>query len=140
ANTTRQINFVVRAFNDGVAFRYEFPQQKNWERYTLTDELTTFNLAQDPKVLTLFRQNYINSHEGYYDSLKLSEVKAYTLMDLPTLFQYPGNIYLAITEANLRDYAGMYLSKKNGVLTSMLSPLPNQTTIKVKAVLPHQTP
>jgi alpha-glucosidase len=49
ANTIKQINFVVRVFNDGVAFRYEFPQQKNWERYTLTDELTTFNLARIQK-------------------------------------------------------------------------------------------
>lgn len=136
----KQVNFVVRVFNDGVAFRYEFPVQSNWKNYTLTDELSTFNLAQDPKVLTLFRQNYTTSHEGFYDSLKLSEIKQDTLMDLPTLFQYPGNIYMAITEANLRNYAGMYLAKKNGILTTTLSPLTGQTVIKVKAILPHHTP
>ena len=136
----KQVNFVVRVFNDGVAFRYEFPEQENWKNYILTDELTTFNLAQDPAVLTLFRENYTTSHEGYYDSLPLSKIKPDTLMDLPTLFQYPGDIYLAITEANLRNYAGMYLAKKNGVLTTMLSPLPGQTIIKVKASLPHHTP
>ena len=134
------VNIVVRVFNDGVAFRYEFPVQKSWKNYTLADELTTFHLSQDPKVLTLFRENYTTSHEGYYDSLKLSEIKLDTLMDLPTLFQYPDNVYMAITEANLRNYAGMYLAKKNGILTTMLSPLPGQTTIKVKAILPHHTP
>ncbi|MEO5889035.1 MAG: glycoside hydrolase family 97 protein [Ferruginibacter sp.] len=136
----KQVNIVVRAFNDGLAFRYEFPSQTNWANYTLTEEQTTFKLAQNPTVLTLFRENYTTSHEGYYDSLKLSDVKDDTLMDLPTLFQYPGGIYMAITEANLRDYAGMYLAKKKGVLTTMLSPLPGQTAIKVRAILPHHTP
>ena len=136
----KQVNFVVRIFNDGLAFRYEFPAQKNWASYTLTDELTTFNLAQNPTLLALFRENYTTSHEGYYDSMPLSQVKQDTLMDLPVLFQYPGQVYMAITEANLRNYAGMYLAKKNGVLTSMLSPLPGQTDIKVKAILPSYTP
>ena len=136
----KQVNIVVRAFNDGVAFRYEFPKQEGWSSYILTDEQTTFNLAANPKVLTLFRENYTTSHEGFYDSLWLNEIKPDTLMDLPSLFQYPGNVYMAITEANLRNYAGMYLAKKNGVLTTMLSPFPGQTAIKVKAILPHHTP
>ena len=139
-NDKKQVNFVVRVFNDGIAFRYEFPAQENWSSYVLTEENSTFNLAQNPKVLTLFRENYTTSHEGFYDSLLLSEIKPDTLMDLPSLFQYPGNIYMAITEANLRNYAGMYLAKKNGVLTTVLSPLPGQTAIKVKAILPHHTP
>src|SRR5690606_22103238 len=45
-----------------------------------------------------------------------------------------------ITEANLRDYAGMYLTKHNGVIKSQLSPLQGQTAEKVKAQLPHRTP
>ncbi len=136
----KRVNIAVRVFNDGVAFRYEFPAQSNWKNYTLTEEQTTFNLSQNPQVLTLFRKNYTTSHEGFYDSLKLSEIKPDTLMDLPTLFQFTGNIYMAITEANLRNYAGMYLAKKNGILTTTLSPLPGQTAIKVKAILPHHTP
>jgi hypothetical protein len=40
----------------------------------------------------------------------------------------------------LVDYAGIYLVKHNGVLTSKLSPLPNQPEIKVKAKLPHRSP
>ena len=136
----KQVNIVVRVFNDGAAFGYEFPTQSNWKNYILTDEQTTFNLSQDPQVLTLFRENYTTSHEGFYDSLRLSQVKPDTLMDLPTLFQYPDNIYMAITEANLRNYAGMYLAKRNGILTTILSPLPGQNAIKVKAILPHHTP
>ena len=61
-------------------------------------------------------------------------------MDMPTLLKYPKHIYMAISEASLVDYAGMYLIKKDGVLKSQLSPLPLQSEIKVKAELPHSTP
>jgi alpha-glucosidase len=47
---------------------------------------------------------------------------------------------MAITEAALLDYAGMYLVKHNNRLQSALSPLPGQTNIKVKASLPHNSP
>src|SRR3954463_11078501 len=49
----RKMNLVVRAFDDGIAFRYEFPQQKNWSSFTLLDEHTTFNLTGDPTAHTL---------------------------------------------------------------------------------------
>src|SRR4249919_573212 len=65
----RKINFVVRAFNDGLAFRYEFPTQQNWRQFSLTDERTTFNLAGDPKLLALLLPNYTTSHEGEYSHL-----------------------------------------------------------------------
>jgi len=136
----RKMNIAVRVFDDGLAFRYEYPQQKNWESYTLLEEHTTFNLSGDPIVHTLFLPNYTSSHEGIYSSLPLSLVRSDTLMDMPTLFEFPGNTYLAITEAALLDYAGMYLSKEGGALVSKLSPMPGQTSIKVKAVLPHQSP
>jgi alpha-glucosidase len=47
---------------------------------------------------------------------------------------------MAITEAALLDYAGMYLIKRNGILQSQLSPLPGQQKIKVKATVPHNSP
>ena len=145
AEANRQINLVVRVFDDGVAFRYEFPKQNNWPSYTLTDEQSTFNLAQHPTVQALFRHDFLTSHEGLYTTLPLDSVKNDTLMDMPALFMFPNKTYMGITEAALSDYAGMYLIKKNGRLVSQLSPLPNQTgpvdtQLKVKAVLPHQTP
>ncbi len=136
----RKINFVARAFNDGLAFRYEFPQQQNWSQFSLTDEHSTFKFADDPKVLALFLPNYTTSHEGEYSSLQFSEVKEDALMDMPALFEFPGPVYVAITEAALLDYAGMYLAKEKNILTSRLSPWPAQTEIKVKAILPHRSP
>ncbi len=136
----RKINLLVRIFNDGLAFRYEFPEQKFFISFTLLNENTTFKLTGNPKVHTLFLPNYTSSHEGTYSSLPFSEVRPDTLMDMPTLFEFPGNVFMAITEAALLDYAGMYLSKHDNVLVSRLSPLPNQTDIKVKASLPHKSP
>jgi alpha-glucosidase len=136
----RKLNIAVRIFDDGLAFRYEYPEQENWSSYTLREENTTFSLNGDPIVHTLFLPNYTSSHEGVYSSLPLSRVKQDTLMDMPTLFEFPGNTYLAITEAALLDYAGMYLAKEGDVLVSKLSPLPGQTSVKVKARLPHQSP
>ena len=136
----RKINLIVRAFDDGIAFRYEFLKQQNQDSFILLDENTTFRLTGNPTVNALLLPNYTSSHEGLYTRLPLNEIKADTLMDMPALFEFPHNIFLAITEAELVDYAGMYLSKHNGVLASKLSPLPNQTAIKVKATLPHNSP
>jgi alpha-glucosidase len=137
----RMLNLIVRIFNDGVAFRYEFPKQDKWLSYTLTDERTSFKIDGDPKVLALQLPGYTTSHEGEYSSALLSQIKEDTLLiDLPVLFEFPENTFMAITEASLVNYAGMYLGKRNGVLTSLLSPSPKNSKVKVQAQLPHKTP
>jgi alpha-glucosidase len=136
----RLIHLIVRAFDDGIAFRYEYPQQKNWSSYTLLEENTSFRLAGDPMVRALFLPSFTSSHEGEYSLLPFSRVKEDTLMDMPALFEFSSGVYMAVTEAALSNYAGMYLVKHDGQLTGKLSPLPGQTAIKVKATLPHHTP
>src|SRR5687768_1553331 len=89
----RKINFVIRAFDDGLAFRFEFPTQKNRGSISLTQENTCFNFNGDPKVLALLLPNYTTSHEGEYSSLRLSEIKEDTLIDMPALFAFPKGIY-----------------------------------------------
>ena len=136
----RQVNIVVRIFNDGVAFRYAFPQQLSSTSIVITDELTSFNFVGNPVVRNLFLPDYTSSHEGFYSTLPMSEIKEDVLMDMPALFKLPGKVYVGITEAALLDYAGMYLVKHEGIITSRLSPWPGQTLIKVKATLPHVSP
>ena len=135
----RKINLVVRVFNDGIGFRFEFPEQE-WKSYTLTNEQTEFNIDGNPIVRSLLLPNYTTSHEGEYSVLPLNNIKNDTLMDVPTLFELENGNFVAITEAALSNYAGMYLVRKNGKLVSSLSPLPGQTEVKVKASIPHQTP
>ncbi|MDB5124626.1 MAG: glycoside hydrolase [Mucilaginibacter sp.] len=137
----RTLDIEIRVFNDGAAFRYAIPKQSQWAAVVnVTDEIDSFNLTQNPVVTALLRANYTTSHEGLYTKTNLNDLKSDTLMDMPALFEYPNGLYLAITEANLHDYAGMYLMKHYNVLESRLSPLPHQTDIKVKATLPHNSP
>jgi alpha-glucosidase len=139
----RTIQFAVKVFNDGIAFQYRFDAQQGKDHFELTDENTTFNLPNNPTVKALLLPNYTTSHEGYYTTLPLNDLKEDTLMDMPVLFQFSNHIYLAITEAALLDYSGMYLSKHNGIITSKLTPLPaplGDGGIKVKATLPHVSP
>ena len=135
-------DFEVRAFNDGVAFRYSLPNRfsPSGSSFTLLEEQTQFRFTADPVVKALLLPNFTTSHEGLYTTMSLSKIKDDTLMDMPALFQCSNKIFVGITEAALLDYAGMYLIKHNGVLYSQLSPLPNQQRIKVKASLPHKSP
>ena len=137
--SSRQVNLVVRMFNDAVAFRYEYPVQSSWAAYELREENSTFHVQGNPKIRAMLLGSYTTSHEKYYTKMPLSEVKNDTLMNMPALFEFPNGMYMAITEANLRDYAGMYLRKKDGYLTTQLSPLPGSSGVKVKANLPHQS-
>ncbi len=136
----RKLDIEVRVFNDGAAFRYVIPEQSQWKSVNITDETDSFNLTQNPVMTALLRENYTTSHEGIYTKTTLSNLKSDTLMDMPVLFEFPKGLYMAITEAALHDYAGMYLMKHNNILESRLSPLPLQTDIKVKATLPHNSP
>ena len=139
-SSNRMINLRVRLFNDGIGFRYEFPQQENQTNLTITNEYSTFNLTSNPKATVAFLEDYFTSHEHLYNVLPSNNIKNDTLMDMPALFQFSNNIFMSITEANLLDYAGMSLIKRNGILTSQLTPLPDQDLIKVKADLPHHSP
>ncbi|HEY4288485.1 MAG TPA: glycoside hydrolase family 97 protein [Puia sp.] len=136
----RRIDIQVRIFNDGLAFRYVLPQQNGWESYQLKSENTTFHCSGDPTLLASFLPNFTTPHEGRYTRLPISRMATDSLMDLPVLVEYPEKIFMAVTEAKLVDYAGMYLVREKGLLKSRLSPLPGQPDVCVKAALPHQSP
>ena len=136
----RTINITIRAFDDALAFRYDFPEQEGWSSYVMYNENMEVNFAADPQVLALFVPGFINTHEGPYTYKKFSELDAQRLIDMPTLFEFPDHVFMAITEANLVDYAGMYLVKEGDKIVSRLSPKLGQTKISVEANLPHRSP
>jgi len=140
----RRLVLLVRAYNDGIAFRWVFPKQPGWTQYQLQAENTNFRFAGDPFLQASYLPNYTTSHEGRYTRLPFHEVKSDTLMDTPIFLEFPNNagqpLYMAITEAQLTDYAGMYLIKHDGSLKSDLSPLPGGHGIRVQATLPHRSP
>ena len=140
APVKRRINLVVRAFNDGLAFRYEFLSGPGNDAMVITDENTTFNFTGNPLMRAMFLPDYTSPHQAPYTVLPLSNIQDGLLADMPALFKFQDNVYVGVTEAALLDYAGMYLTKQKGILTSKLSPWPGQQTVKVKASLPHKSP
>lgn len=138
-NSTRIINIIFRAFNDGIAFRYQVTSGKSGS-FTITDEVNQFRLAGNPKTKALLLPGFTSSHEGLYTTASFDVLPSDTLIDMPVLFSFPSGIFLSITEAALLDYAGMYLIKKNNVLQSVLSPYHSDNSVKVKGKYPHESP
>lgn len=134
-----KVNLVFRAFDEGIAFRYEFVSSDK-PTFLVQDESDEFNIVGNPTAKVLMLPNFTSSHEGHYTTTSFQDLPSETLMDIPALFQIPAGPFVSITEAALLDYAGMYLVKENGILKSKLSPLPNDKSILVKGTFPHKSP
>src|SRR5262249_3119929 len=91
-----------------------------------------------------YEENYTTSHEGLYTPGRLSELATNRLIDLPLLAEYEDNVSVAFTEANLRNYAGLYFKALDDGghrrLRCDLSPLPNEKKVKVRPDLPLSCP
>lgn len=134
---------VVRAYDDGVAFRYEFPRQPGWSDIELARELTEFSFPAGSVATMLPLAGFITSHEGNYQQRRVDEIPADTLLGLPLLLRLPRGGWAAVLEANLTDYAGLYLARgtaPRGNLVSRLAPRADEPQIAVRATLPHQSP
>lgn len=137
----RTIHLAARVFNDGVAFRYEFPEQDGWNSCVIYDEKTQFNLQDNPKALLMYLPGYINSHEALYDHVDYNTVKENTLIEMPATFHYGNDLFVSITEAAIRDFAGLYLIKDKSGMNARLTPKLGQEKIKVEIdEFPHCSP
>ena len=113
----------ARAYNDGVAFRYLLPAPQNEVR--IENERTRFRLAKDGMTYPLVLRNYRTSWEDNYRAVPLSGISPESLIALPFLAEVPGAAWIAITEANLDNYPGMYLRRDGNddfTLSARLSP------------------
>ena len=143
AGLKRQVEVILRAYDDGAAFRYRIPEQPNIKEFAITSEDSTFSPSPDAKGWVLPLPNYTSHYEYFYKPTKLAEADAKQLIGLPLLLEHPaGGPAVAITEANLTDYAAMYLrrSRTGNELRSELSPLPKQPEVKVVGTAPHASP
>jgi alpha-glucosidase len=139
----RQWQLLFRAYDDGAAFRYRFPAQEGWSRLAVSGERTEFHLPKETITFALPLNGFTTSFEGRYQKKPAAEVPKDWLIGLPVLLEYPGRCWVAITEANLIDYAGMYLAhtdETQAILSSRLSPLPKEPKVAVRAALPHDSP
>lgn len=136
--TARKINLIFRAFDDGIAFRYEFPKQDKLNYFIISDEVSEFNLTGNHKVFWLpgdFDTNEYNYEETLFSEINTDKVnlnngigfKAITkkyAVQTPVMMKSTDGIYLNIFEASVVNYPVMQLDVdvNNYKLTSSLAP------------------
>ncbi|WP_218129561.1 glycoside hydrolase family 97 protein [Kriegella aquimaris] len=105
-------NLRIRAYNEGVAFRYEFPKSEG----KIAKELTEFSLSPSATAWASLRA------QSAIEKIKVSEIDS--VVERPLLVQLDQSLFTAIGEAALVDYARMKLTNipdRPGTLVSQLS-------------------
>jgi alpha-glucosidase len=140
APPARRFAIVFRVFNDGVGFRYEFPEQPGLGEFAITEELTEFALADDARAWWIpSNRPRLDRSEMLYSS---SPVSVLDSVQTPlTMETRDGRTLIVIHEANLVDYARMNLRgprMENRTLGAALAPYADG--IKVRGRTPFVTP
>ncbi len=107
----RKLSIEIRAYDDGVAFRYIVPAQPNLKDVRIERELTEFTFDKDASLYPLIVDGFQSSYEDEYQMRHVSGIHRDWLIALPLLAEVPGAGWVAVTEADIEHYAGMYLRK-----------------------------
>jgi len=106
----RRMALVFRVFDDGVGFRYEFPDQPQLKETRISDELTEFVVA--PPATAWWQQaGEVAALEYATQKTPLSEVG---MANTPMTIRTKDGTHIAFHEAALVDYASMWLRKVEG--------------------------
>ncbi len=127
----RKMNIVFRAFDYGLGFRYEFPEQENLETFEISDELTEFNMVDNQLAW------WIPAYKGNRDEFifKKDPINNLPPVLTPLTIETTDGLYLSIHEAALVDFSSMAIESlgdnklkcdlfpwKNGVRTYVTTP------------------
>jgi alpha-glucosidase len=74
----RRFDLIVRAYNDGVAFRYVFTGQKVFEKLQILSEDSEFRFPNDIRCWALKRDGFVHSYEGPFEPVMLSQIAVST--------------------------------------------------------------
>lgn len=121
ANSARPLRLVIRAYDDGVAYRWEFDAKGT---FAIADEQAGFGIPPSTRAWVMPVTSFTSSYEEYYRGGALGQAAADgSLLTLPLLIQRAGT-WAGITEAALHNWSGLYLVRWNGQpgLSSHLSP------------------
>jgi len=157
----RGINIRARAYDDGVAFRYRFPKaaaRGGTDSLIITKERTGFRFAEDHDAWWI--PGNPDSYERIYLETPLSQIAQMDSVDAGTgegalqfaQFAFPHatntpitlrspdrQLWMAVHEADLTDYAGMKLKATGGTaFESLLTPWPNGDRVRMR--VPHVSP
>jgi glucan 1,4-alpha-glucosidase len=157
AATERTMLVRFRLFNDGLAFRYEWPRQEKLQHFVVKNEVTEFALTGDHK--TFWIPGDYETNEYVYSTTKLSEVSPAMRsssadeistraviangVQTPLMMKSAGGLYINIHEAALVNYPAMNLvvDTKTFTLTSHLVPdaRGNKAYLQTPATTPWRT-
>lgn len=118
-----KVNIIFRVFDEGVAFRYDFPKQQNLNYFIISDEVSEFNLTGNHKVFWI--PGDFDSNEYAYNETPFSDINTekidlnngiglksisgkYTVQS-PLMMKSADNLYLNIFEAAVVNYPVMHL-------------------------------
>ncbi len=132
----RRLDLIVRAYDTGIALRYAVPRQPNLATLRIANELTQFAFAADYACTGLNLGSFGTSHEGEYDPVAASAIRAHNLYELPFVCQTgSGGPAIAIAEAAVENWPAMYLTgTETGALgvAAKLTRRPDDPAIAVK--------
>src|SRR5690606_37312979 len=95
------LQVTIRAYNDGVTFRY---QLENKQTDTLLHELTSYTIEEESNK---WMQKYKNDYEGFYPKMSSNPQGQWCY---PALVQHTDSLFVLISEANItRGHAGSRL-------------------------------
>lgn len=103
------VKVIVRAYDDGMAFRYVVPSRMGAPKPRIT-ELSGFNFPSDYQCWGLNLGSFNTGHEGEYDPVNISKIRSFNRFDAPLVCKTGNGASLAIAEADVRDYGALYLS------------------------------
>lgn len=136
----RKMNLIFKAYNYGLGFRYEWPEQEHLKDFQIMDEETEFVLTGDHRawwIPAYQRERY----EYLYKKTSISSIPGDSIraVHTPLTMETTDGLFLSIHEANLTDYASMTLApaKNHSLLCDLV---PWSDGVKVKASTPHRTP
>ncbi|PSJ38090.1 alpha-glucosidase [Sphingomonas deserti] len=131
----RRLDVVFRVYDDGVGFRYEFPQQASLPQVNIAEEITEFAVA-DAATAWWIPAFQWNREEYLYNKTAITEVG---IAQTPMTLRTANGLHIAFHEAALVDYSGMNLQNEgHGRFRAVLTP--SSEGAKVKRAAPFATP
>lgn len=155
--TQIKMNIIFRVFDEGVAFRYDFPKQKDLNYFIISDEVSQFNLTENNKVFWLpgdfDSQEYVYNESSFSDintqkinlnnGIGVKSIAGKYVVQSPLMMKSPSGLYLNIFEAAVVNYPVMHLDADvlNNKLTSHLVPnaIGDKAYLQAPCVSPWRT-
>ena len=117
----RPFQIIVRAFDDGIGFRYVLPatDMAKTQEFVLEEEETQFSFPGNFPCYAGINENtgrtnnplgYFGSQESEYKETTLAELPSDQVRMVPLLVKTPA-AWVAITESDLYDWAGMWINR-----------------------------